>query len=241
MREQYRIPLEGCSNFRDLGGHSIKNGGVTKTGRLFRSDSLSKLTNNDIAAISTLGITAVLDLRFPYEAAESANRLQNHAGFLYENISVADKAQANPLDFPDTNEEFYNNILHKGKEQVAAVFRFLIENADKNIVFHCTAGKDRTGVVAALLLDLVGVARADIMADYAQTHAYKWDELMELKKTIEAQRGITLKDSMFASLPESMEAFLDELYRVYGGAAAYLTVIGFSERDLCTLRKMLGS
>ena len=239
MREQYRIPLEGCLNFRDLGGYTCADGKMTRTGKLFRADSLAKLTDKDIAAVEAYGITSVLDLRFPYEAAEGVNRLRGREGIAYRNISVADKAQDNPLDFPDTNAEFYINILRMGGAEVAAVMRFFLENAYKSIVFHCTAGKDRTGVVAALLLDLAGVSRADIVADYALTHRYMWDSLIPLKALMEAKLGVQLKESMFAALPESMEAFLDELHSAYGGAAGYLTAQGLTEAEMDALRSML--
>jgi len=239
MREKYRIPMEGCLNFRDLGNYTCAGGQTTRTGKFYRADSLAKLSDNDITAIAALGVSCVLDLRFAYEAEEGVNRLRERGGFLYKNISVAEKAQENPLDFPDTNEEFYINILQKSGAEVAEVFRFFLANRNKSFVFHCTAGKDRTGVIAALLLDLAGVSREEIIADYALTHGYMWDSLMAIKTAIEAKYGTTLKESMFAAQPKSMEAFLEELYKTYGGAAAYLSAQGLTNAEIDTLRGMI--
>jgi len=239
MRDTFRIPLEGCLNFRDIGGYPCVDGRATRTNKFYRSNDLSKLTEADIAAVKALGVNVVVDLRFTDEAEQAVNRLKGHEGILYVNIPMADGSMANVNDMPKSMPGLYCDILHKGKMHVAAAFRLFAAHTDKTFVFHCTAGKDRTGVLAALLLDLAGVGRENIIADYALTQAYTWDSFMQMKAYMEAQLQMKLPEYIFEAKPESMEIFLDELYNVFGGTRGYLLSIGITEAELAAVLCML--
>ena len=239
MRDNFRVPLAGCLNFRDLGGYACADGGTTQEDKFYRSNCLSQLTDDDIAAVESLGITGVVDLRFPEEAANAVNRMRGRNGVLYANISISTETQADPTNFPASMAQFYIDILHKSGAKVADVFRFFAAHSDMRFVFHCTAGKDRTGVIAALLLDLAGVSRGDIVTDFALTQTYMWDVFMQFKAKLEEQRGIKLESYIFEALPENMDAFLTELYKTFGGAAAYLTAQGVSKEELTIVRRQI--
>ena len=239
MRDAYRVPLAGCLNFRDLGGYACAGGQTTQAGKLYRSNCLSGLTDADIAAIEVLGINGVVDLRFPDEAEKAVNRLCGRNGVMYANISIAETIQMTPLDFPASMAQFYIDLARKSGPLIAEVFRFFADHANRRFVFHCTAGKDRTGVIAALLLDLVGVSHEDIVADYILTQEYTWDTFMRMKAAIEAERGFHLDDYIFEARAESMEAFLAELYASFGGTAAYLKKQGLTDAALAAVQGML--
>ena len=238
-RAKYRVALEGCLNFRDLGGYACADGKTTREGVFYRSNCLSYLTDADIVMLCDMSITHVLDLRFPDEVAKDVNRMADREGVSYINISLADGAWLDPKVFPTSMAQFYTDLLEKSGARIAEAFRFFAAHADGRFAFHCTAGKDRTGVLAALLLDLAGVSREDIVADYALTQTYMWDVFMQAKLEMEAKYGMPLADYIFEAAPESMTLFLDVLYTRYGNAAAYLKVIDLPDDEIAIVREML--
>jgi len=241
MREQYRIPLAGCANFRDLGGYACANGRTTRARKFYRSNCLSRLTDSDIEAVEKLGISCVIDLRLLSSVENAANRLRGRNGILYNNISIVDAIPNSEADFPVSLMAYYIELLETSREKIVEVFHFFAANKDKTIVFHCTAGKDRTGVIAALLLSLAGVSRDDIVFDYALTKTYLWNECMQIKEHLEAKSGRKLADYIFEALPESMEGLLDYLDEQLGGANSYLLSCGVAETELDTIRAMIWS
>jgi len=238
-REMYHVPLEGCLNFRSLGGYACANGKITRADKFYRSNCLSLLTDADIAALENLSITHIVDLRFPHEVAKAANRMCAHDTVSYVNISLADGEKFDWSAFPPSIGAFYSELLQLCGERIVSVFKLFAANPEGRFVFHCTAGKDRTGVLSALLLDLAGVSRGDIVSDYALTQTYMWDEFMQMKRKMEEKGREMLATYIFEALPESAEAFLAELYTRFGGAKAYLRANGLTEAEIATVQNML--
>ena len=165
------VELEGCFNFRDLGGYQTADGRQFQTGQVFRSDGLQLLTPADLAKLSgEVGLSHVIDLRSQAEVDEVgcgpiADQATIHHIPLFAGTSGSSDVRAN-FEMPSDMGELYFLMLGFAKEPIADVVRLLAE-ADSPAVFHCAAGKDRTGVISAVLLSLLGVPDETIVADYA--------------------------------------------------------------------------
>jgi protein-tyrosine phosphatase len=168
-----RVALGGPLNFRDLGGYETLSGPVP-WGRVYRSDSLHRLTELDGTKLDELGIRSALDFRAHDELTEIG---VGHLGSLeirHLHLPTTDRAihvQPQP-DWtpPDSAAAVYLNMMEHGAGAYAAALRALAQPQNLPAVFFCMAGKDRTGVFAAVLLGLLGVGDDDIVADYALTH-----------------------------------------------------------------------
>ncbi|MDR1629763.1 MAG: tyrosine-protein phosphatase [Oscillospiraceae bacterium] len=235
------IAMKGCPNFRDLGGFYGHGGKITKQNRVFRSDCLSKLTDEDIALFKQLGIRFVIDLRSAHETESSEYPLHVHEDIGYESLPLSDDLNPENLFdvIPKDISELYRKIVDDFGTPLTRVFELIAEHAQLGgVVFHCTAGKDRTGVVAALLLLLNGVVDGDIIADYAQSY-----ENMKPYFDAFAEPFIKMKvdipQHVFRSDPDSMRRFLEYFRRTYGGVEEYLTAHNIKNNAVETLKNIL--
>ncbi|MFF7715543.1 tyrosine-protein phosphatase [Streptomyces sp. NPDC007988] len=171
-RQSRHIPFERLHNFRDLGGYPTGDGRSVRWGRLYRSDSLAKLAGDDWERFLGLGIGTVVDLRYPWEI-EARGRVPEDASFAYHNLSIEHR----PYDQPSLGTEvevgpfLAARYLEVADDGVAELRQALgvIAAAAGPVVFHCASGKDRTGLLAALVLLLLGVSEADAVEDFALT------------------------------------------------------------------------
>ncbi|MFP4225979.1 MAG: tyrosine-protein phosphatase, partial [Desulfobacterales bacterium] len=153
-----RIPLEGAVNFRDIGGYQTTDGRLVRWGRVFRSDGLSRLTDADLAVLGRLGIAHVFDFRTAAEAADAPSRLPAEPPAAYRNLPVSHgkfdfvqavkrlKAGDTSWLTPDYMRNGYLGSLSLHGETWGRVIRHIAVASDGATVFHCTGGKDRTGV-----------------------------------------------------------------------------------------------
>ncbi len=174
------LALSGSTNFRDLGGYAGRDGRTTRWRRLFRSDQLGELTPDDVAVLSDLGLARVCDFRGSQERAASACVLPGvavHALSIEPTVvqgMQALLAAGTTLTAQATvalMEQTYRDFVLDNTPRFADLFGHLLEN-DQPLVFHCTAGKDRTGFAAALILSALGVPRTVVMQDFLLTNAY---------------------------------------------------------------------
>jgi len=174
------VPLEGGSNFRDLGGYRTKDGRVVRRGAVFRSAHLGNLTAVDRSALGRLGVRTIVDLRGINEAAETPHRVDgvdcrivgaHIEPRLGDRIvaAVAD-GSASPHLMMQFLTEHYRDYPHRCAPGFRTLFGTLSDGAHRPLVFHCTAGKDRTGFASALLLTLLGVPWETVMDDYLRTN-----------------------------------------------------------------------
>jgi protein-tyrosine phosphatase len=233
------IPLEGCLNFRDLGGYAA-GGGTVRHGQIYRADDLSKLSPADMARLEELGVSIVIDLRSGEELDRAPNPLRGRPGFAYHHAPLLDGVNSTPDQPPEIQSlpEMYKSLLSNAGPQIRGVFQVLSRREGRGAVFHCTAGKDRTGVIAALILNLCGVADGDIIADYALTYE-KMRPFFEVMTQKAREAGIHIPEHLLRSDPAFMEEFLDFLKRTYAGAEPYLLGIGVSAGDLAALKEGL--
>ena len=174
------VPLSGTSNFRDLGGYAGRDGRVLHWRKLFRSDHLGALSSDDIAVLSGLGLSRVADFRGPVEREEQVCAMPGvavHSLAIEPSVVQGMKdlmAAGGNLTAQDTvrlMEHTYHAFVHHNADRFAALFALMLET-DKPLVVHCTAGKDRTGFAAAMILLALGVPREVVMQDYLLTNAH---------------------------------------------------------------------
>lgn len=225
-----RVPLDGTDNTRDLGGYPVP-GGYTAWGRTFRSDAPVNLSAADVESLKRLGITTHIDLRTAEEVERRPSAVANFEGFRYHHVDLCACMQM----LPESEEGVAASYLEMTQqaEPMARIFR-IIAKAEGGLLFHCAAGKDRTGVVAAILLMLAGAERADLMADYILTAAYMREPV---KKFFETDPDIPYY--VLTPKVDYMEAFLDRFLAAHGSARGYLESIGILAEEIKSITQRL--
>lgn len=249
------VPLEGVQNFRDIGGYRTVDGRQVRTGLIYRSSALAGMTNADREVLHALGVRSVHDLRTTAERAHApTNWTGETAPVFYTHDYVADSSILAKVLTPDLDAEgarrafttLYPVILADQKPHEAALFDDLLKGG--TVVFHCTAGKDRTGIATALLLSVLGVPRETIMADFEMSNRY----YRHVASVAGAEgRGADPAASPFAHLrPEAkavfasvdrryLEAIFTHIEARYGSVEAYLKEeLGVDENDLSRLKEL---
>jgi len=229
------LPLVGAFNFRDLGGYPTVDGRRTRWGRLFRSDTLGELTEDDLRVLRDLGLATVLDLRSPSEAERDGRGLLATVPVRYLNLPVIPEGATNNPAVPEPIDgdmgARYLWYLEAGRDSVVQALGMIADEANLPLVFHCTAGKDRTGVLAALVLSLLGVEREVIVADYVETQARMHLIIERLRNhpVYGKAVGDDLPPNRFAAQAASMVSFLGGLDERHGGPTAWLLQAGLDE------------
>ena len=238
------LPLVGAYNFRDLGGYATTDGRRTRWGRLYRSDTLHELTDDDLELLRDIGLVSVIDLRTSTELGRTGRGVLGSEPLRYVNLSVlpeeGDERQAAPatriVDVPAR----YLSYLEVGKSALVESFRLMADPDHYPLVFHCQAGKDRTGVLAALVLSCLDVERRAIVDDYVLTETRMDLIVGRLRRDPHfADRMDELPASVFAVEATTMERFLDGLNEQYGGARSWAMTAGISEKELEALFDLL--
>jgi protein-tyrosine phosphatase len=244
------IPLQGAWNVRTFAGLQGRHGPIP-AGAFVRTADLGRLTDADRDALAAAGVTLDIDLRTADEERQSPDLLARDERFDYQRISLMGTEQMDlqkmMASFPDTLGDAYIQWLGHSQPQFKQVFQRIAAQQDGTVLFHCTAGKDRTGIIAGLLLDLAGVSEADIVHNYAISAHYLQgqpkDSAMnaQIMALIRQNPEIGRKMAgMAGTAPDNMERFLAALRSQYGGAEGYLKAIGVSEREIQQLKIRLG-
>lgn len=234
-----RIALEGTFNFRDLGGYPAAGGRQVKWGELYRSDNLSRLTDDAVRLITDMGVKWIFDLRSDGEARQRPNRLPENAGISTCHLPIVHGEIDGVTAFEkimqgDTSwftQDFMVNGYMNAIDAYAATWGELIRRlADRDArpaVFHCSAGKDRTGIAAALVLSALGVREDTIIADHQLSNTCIAPALSDIKARIRSY-GVDPESiaDYFTAPRECIVAVLDHLRRTYGSAIRYLTTQG---------------
>jgi len=244
-----RIPLSGSVNFRDLGGYQTADGRRVKWGRIFRSDSLARLTEDDRIYLKDMGIKTVCDFRSPAEVEEGPDRLPEDGSINYVNLPIYDKEfapthnleQLRKGDASWLEDDFFiksyiRNIDHFGPAW-GTVFNCLVDDQNRPLVFHCTGGKDRAGQFAALLLLALGVPDETVIYDHGLTNVYIAG-LVERIYARFADSGVPREklELWFTASKPGIMGLIDHLYSAYGSPAEYIrTNVGLDEATLAQL------
>jgi protein-tyrosine phosphatase len=233
------LNLAGASNFRDLGGYAGKGGRQTRWRLLFRSNHLGHLTDEDIVLLRELGLKSAFDLR---GADERLPTLCKHDGIAVHSLPIEPVVMANlrgilaagkPVREAETMEvmrESYRNYVRHNTTTYRTLFAHLLGDSAP-LVIHCTAGKDRTGFAAALILKALGVADDVIVEDYLLTNRfYKRAEATSAELPEEAYAVIGRVEASF------LQASLDTVRADYGGLEAYFEAgLGLGRRERAEL------
>ena len=238
---QRRVALENAHNVREIGGYATASGASTRLGRIFRGDSLHRLSAHDQARLRERGIRTVIDLRRDDEIASAPNVFADTQDIAYHHISLfvtRPSVGVREGKFPLSLAEVYRYILETGQAPMHLVMSEILAS-EGAVLFHCTAGKDRTGLVAALLLDLAGVDHEDIIRDYALTETYIEPLMHELRENRPAAMPLELYVKLLDAKPEFMRDTLTHLDATYGGGAGYLRALGWRDEDVQRLRDVI--
>ena len=221
--------LETTQNTRELGGYVIRDGLATKRNSLWRSDVQNYPSEKDLALLKKRGITTILDLRGDKDLARKPSGFANVEGFTYINCPIIEGS-----GIPESVEKVPVSYLAIAQaEHMPKVFR-TIANAESGVMFNCTAGKDRTGVVSAILLLHAGVSDADIIENYVLTKEYGRERLELVHKNCpEVDMNIVTPREWF------MEKFLRLFREKFGTTGNYFKGLGFESEEIERIRKKL--
>jgi protein tyrosine/serine phosphatase len=237
------VPLHGASNFRDLGGMPISSGGTTRWQRVFRSDTLQELTPADVKLLlDQVGLTTIIDLRTSREIRnEGRGPLAEEPIGYFHLPFIADLEVQDEV--PETVERDiladYRHMLDTAGHLVAEAVHTIAASPGP-VVFHCAAGKDRTGILAALTLSLVGVPRTVVIGDYELTNQVITEICARLARFDTYTNVKVNPPDRFRCRPEIMEGFLDLVDERHGGAEGWARDTGLSTTDIAALRNLLG-
>ena len=231
--------LEGTRNLRDIGGYPAADGRRTRWGTLFRSGCPDRLSPAAQAWLVETGLRTVIDLRDPEEVADRPTIFADSLRVRYLHLPLFDGPLPDAL--PPELEVGYWRILEERQPRVQAVLEALVEPGALPALIHCHAGKDRTGVIVALILAAVGVPHAMVAADYALSATCLGTPYLDETRAWFEFKGWSWQDyGHLAGAPaELMLDLLAELDRRYGSAVGYLTSIGLSLDQLDCLRDLL--
>lgn len=240
------IPLFAAHNFRDLGGYPTDDGRVTRWRTLFRADGLYRLTISDARAVAELGVRTVVDLRTNNEVQSRGTFPLNVQEMVYHHIPIIDATwnETSTLETDDVVEFLvwaYRAMLAEAAPRFAEAITLLANDKVLPAVFHCAAGKDRTGILSALVLGSLGVGHDVIAADYGLTEQairrlIAWarehqPELADLYERMPARFA--------AADPKAMQVILDDVSSKYGSVRNYVREIGVDDAAVRSLADAL--
>jgi protein-tyrosine phosphatase len=236
-----RLDWPDCRNARDLGGLPL-SAGLTRSGMLVRSDNLRSLTAAGQEAMVAYGVTDVIDLRSESEVVSSPSPFAAMEPFAgptptYRHLPLVDDATMLKLvEAPDMFDRYLMMLEHRA-DAFREIFTVLARTQGA-AVFHCFAGKDRTGMVAAMSLALAGVDVDSIAADYAETDAQMATRYQEWLAAAPSEQLEWMREDLRCP-PERMVAVLEHLDTQWGGVEGYLETAGVSSTEIATLRSKL--
>lgn len=217
-------------NMRDIGGYPISFHSCTSWGQFYRSDVPAEVSQRDINILKERNILTIIDMRNKDEADRMPCAFMDNNDFDYYHIPMYGDGKL-PEDPKDVGKTYFEMV---DEQTVAAkIFKIMIE-AKNAVLFHCLAGKDRTGVVAAILLELAGAAECDIIADYMLTAVY----ISPIVEKFKLEYPDMLEHILIPH-KEFMESFLYLFKQKYGSTANYLSEVGFTDNEILTLKKKL--
>tara|TARA_Y100001968_G_scaffold26954_1_gene21011 strand:+ start:4321 stop:5220 length:900 start_codon:yes stop_codon:yes gene_type:complete len=251
LRESYRkLPFTGAHNFRDLGGYKTLDGKTVKWGKVYRSDNLHSLTDEDVKYMERLNIKSVVDFRSDEERDEEPDRLTPNMTPILLPIKFEPEGVTETLirdltygDLDSSNllRDFNIILVKEFTEEYKNFFRHIVDNAGEPFVLHCTAGKDRAGFGSAMILTVLGVPREKIIEDYLKTNKYVRDHVdselfeIELKTFFRADsdnlRKINLVEKRY------IQAAFDTIDSHWGGMDRYISEgLNLTEEDIAKIK-----
>ncbi|QEC79852.1 tyrosine-protein phosphatase [Mucilaginibacter ginsenosidivorax] len=240
-----KVELKGAVNFRDLGGYATKDGHHVKWGKVYRSADMSKLTDDDLAILNKLNVAYDVDLRGTEESKNAPDRLNPNTDYILcpagsDNAGNMLQSLKGTTNGDSVMQTYYSNTTYLADRYKPFFGKLLGMPGDKSLVFHCTAGKDRTGIGAALLLYSLGVPYDTIINDYEASNYYRAAENKKMAgqmvKYMHINEGVA--NDVLAVKKSYLDATFTAIKAQYGSIDNYLkNQIGLTDKDLKTLKK----
>jgi protein-tyrosine phosphatase len=231
-----RLDWPNCLNARDLGGLPTGDGRRIRSGALIRTDRLSELTPAGVQLVRDHGVSRIIDLRTIGEVEESPGPFAGDP--ILRHVSFIDETVTDSID-GETLIEVYRQSLERNGRSIAAAFDAMVSAPPGGVLVHCHAGKDRTGVLVALALQVSGVPDDEIVADYALSGDFLRAVHEAYLATLTDEQERTWADDMRGCRAETMADLLSYLDDRHGGARSYLSSIGVGDDSLAALRRRL--
>ena len=223
-----RLFIDEIENMRDIGGYAVGNDKVVKTGKMIRSNIVINLQKSSLEKIKEMGIFTVIDLRSDKELEKQKSIFYNNEEFCYYHIAIEGDGR-----LPSKEEEILETYIEmiEGKEQIKEFFEILSEN-DGGILYYCNAGKDRTGVVTALILKLLGVDERDIEADYIASGIFLQDKLKRYAEDMHNEQLLNI----IIPKKETICNLFKYIMETYKSMEGYLNSCGITEEKISKIK-----
>ena len=231
MNEPYwrHLELDGAVNFRDIGGYPAAGRRRVRWRRVFRSDNLSKLTDDDHARLAPLGVRTLVDFRLDSERRELPNRLAAAdpvktveigfmAGGALDMLRAVSAGTAGRGDVEQAFVEQYRRFVTDHGRQFAQALSYALEEANLPLLIHCTSGKDRTGFAISALLLALGTPQESILEDYALTN----DHMRDISTYFRPTAPPELVRSVMTARTNYLQAAFEQIRQSFGSVDAYL-------------------
>lgn len=236
------LKVEGTYNMRDLGGYITKDDDIVKHKTLIRSGNLDKLPETSQNTLLDYGIQTIIDVRDEWEAENYPNPFVSYDEVKYYNLPLIGDALSNDEGFQvDTRDyvhlnELYIKYIDRCQPQIGQIIS-TVSDSEMGIVIHCHAGKDRTGIIVALILSVIGIKDDEIANDYALSNQ-NIQHLISEWRAYEKSKGYDMEqfERNNSSLPETIIETLGHIRENYGSVGDYLRRCGLSKEQLSCLK-----
>jgi protein-tyrosine phosphatase len=240
---EWHVDVDGCVNFRDAGGWATVDGGAVRRGRLYRSDDPIRITPTGRAAVDRLGLAMVIDLRQQTQFSRTPGFVDpartTHVPLVDQ---VVDHTDPPPLDTPSDMANLYAGMLDESRSQAARVLDLVAEHAaDGPVLVHCAFGKDRAGLMTALVHAALGVGADDIVADYMRSDdpARRRRSAMIESPLDDDPPVARLPEALFRAQAETLELVLDRAVVEHGSLDAWVASFPIATNTVDRLRAAL--
>jgi protein-tyrosine phosphatase len=243
-----RLHVEGAYNIRDIGGYPTQDGRQTRWRTFIRADDLSRLPPASQATLVDYGIRTVIDLRLNDEVEKSPDVFSRSPDVVYHHKNmIGDPPYSDEGEYRESGEPSerirlsYSQWLDRRQPRIGEILGILADPTQRPALYHCTGGKDRTGVISALLLGIAGVSADTIAEDYALSGRYLWDRHLVAPDPLEALANIEDWGHYQREFcpPDGMLKVLKHLDDSYGGVEAYCRTTGLTDDQIASLRNVL--
>lgn len=241
VAQSRHIELENSHNVRDVGGYSTWDGRSVRWEAVLRGDSLHRLDEDEQRQLLEYGLRTVIDLRGEQEVEERPSVFRASPHVRYWNIPLYDEALRGRMDdLSPTLHQVYELLLDHSQQRIRRVLALAADPERQGLLINCAFGKDRTGLVIALLLGLAGVPDELIIEDYSRTEEFIQPLIAEsLEYAAEQGKDLEEYEVNLHAIPEAMDHALDHIHERYGGYKGYARAIGLSDEEIRRIRSAL--
>ncbi|MBB1069571.1 tyrosine-protein phosphatase [Limosilactobacillus sp. RRLNB_1_1] len=257
MANQRLLPIKNGYNFRDLGGYPTVDGHTTKWQRLLRTGSLAQLGQDDLKVLDAIPVTIDVDLRAPDEVKKAPDRVPATAAYYHLPVFQSDETDASHSDeeiaaqMQKPGNGYHHMIdvyqrmttVNSAKQAYQDLFKLLLSNKHGALLFHCTAGKDRTGMASFLILSALGVEQKVIIEDYLLTNTvtqeFRNNWLQEMRDNGASEELVTNRAALASVAPDYINTAIKNINQNYGNVDHYLNeYLGITPAEIKELREL---